>query len=174
MKPVNVYSLQNRAIHAARAQLEVAGILDPWSGLEQIRNMAGEINGGIQSVSRLSLEQRRLLIERLIEKGASVKNPILYPSDFKAEAARSGRKSNVLAFSRVTEKQLRMLDALASRVHWPRPDSCQRFCIKLFNAPRPRNRKEVDRLAAILRSMTKRQGSKARPDRGEDGRQEPA
>jgi hypothetical protein len=50
------------AIHKARAQLEPQGILDPWSGLDQIREMAAEINLGARSISRLNIEQRRALI----------------------------------------------------------------------------------------------------------------
>ena len=36
----HVYELQNVAIHKARAQLEEIGVLDPWAGLDQIRDMA--------------------------------------------------------------------------------------------------------------------------------------
>ncbi|MBI4528755.1 MAG: hypothetical protein HY695_33575 [Deltaproteobacteria bacterium] len=158
-----VYSLQNVAIHEARRQLEAKGVLDPWAGLDQIRDMAAQINGGIRSISKLSLEQRRILIERLIQKGAQVRNPHIYESDLKAEREASGLKGprKVLLFSRVNEEQLRLVDALAARISWPKPDSYERFVQKLFGAPRPRNDREVTRLATILRSMIERQEKKA-------------
>jgi hypothetical protein len=56
MKKSPVYKLQNVAIHTARAQLETAGVLDPWFG--QIREMAAEINLGVRSISNLNIEQR--------------------------------------------------------------------------------------------------------------------
>jgi len=63
MKKSPVYKHQNVAIHKAHAQLEPQGILDPWSGLDQIREMAAaEINLGARSISRLNIEQRRALI----------------------------------------------------------------------------------------------------------------
>jgi hypothetical protein len=40
MKKSPVYKHQNVAIHKTRAQLEPQGILDPWSGVDQIREMA--------------------------------------------------------------------------------------------------------------------------------------
>lgn len=76
-----VYELQNKAIHKARAELEALGVFDPWDGLNQIRTMAGEINLGIRSISKLNIEQRRALIDRLIGMGARVKNPVIYASD---------------------------------------------------------------------------------------------
>jgi hypothetical protein len=36
-----------------RAQLEEQGILDPWSSLNEIREMAGELNLDIRSVSKV-------------------------------------------------------------------------------------------------------------------------
>jgi hypothetical protein len=156
MKKTAVYSLQNVAIHAARGQLEKMGILDPRTGLDQIRDMAAEINGGIQSVSRLSLKQREVLIQRLIEKGARVRNPHIYASDLASEAALGGSRK-ILSFSRVTERQLRMLDTLATQIFWQGPDAYERLCVKLFNASVPRNNKEATQLATILRSMIQQQ-----------------
>lgn len=96
-------------------------------------------------------------MDRLIPKGAQVKDLTIYDSDLGAEAARFGQKRKILTFKLVSERQLRMLDALAAQIPWPRRDSYERFCYKHFNAPRPRNPREVDRLAAILRSMIERQ-----------------
>lgn len=157
MKKSAAYGIQNVAIHAARAQLEKQGVFDPLSSLDQIRDMAGEINDGVRSISQLSLEQRRELIARLKLMGADVKNPVLYESDFKAEAAATGVRRKVLTFSRVTEKQLRMLDSLAVQIDWYRTDSYAHLQEKLFNAPRPKNAKEVNHLACVLRSMLERQ-----------------
>ena len=61
----------------------------PWSGLDQIREMAAEINLGIRSISRLNIEQRRALIDRLIKMGAQVKNRVIYDSDRPATSPRS-------------------------------------------------------------------------------------
>jgi hypothetical protein len=58
-----VYKLKNVATHKAPAMLEALGVLDPWDGLNQIREMAAEMNLGIRSISSLNLEQRRALIE---------------------------------------------------------------------------------------------------------------
>ena len=85
-----VYYLQNRAIHKARAQLESKGVLDPWSGLNQIREIAAELNLGIRSVSKLSLKQREALIDRLKAMGATIRNPHLYDSDMAAEQVADG------------------------------------------------------------------------------------
>jgi hypothetical protein len=156
MKKVGVYSLQNVAIHAARDQLEKVGVLDPRAGLDQIRDMAAEISGGIRSISQLSLEQRRLLIERLIEKGAQVRNPHIYASDLRSEVELTGPRK-ILPFTRLNEEQFRMLDTLAAKISWPAFDSYERFCVKLLKVPRPRNYKEVTRLATILRSMIEQQ-----------------
>jgi hypothetical protein len=129
MKPPKVYFLQNRAIHAARAELEAKAII------EKGRSLAGQLNLGIESVSKLSLTQRETLINQLIEIGATVKNPILYASDRGSE--------KIAPFTRVSEEQLRMVDALAARVQWKEIDGYLRFCHKLLKAPRPRNSKEV-------------------------------
>ncbi|HWO42636.1 MAG TPA: hypothetical protein VNO43_12620 [Candidatus Eisenbacteria bacterium] len=159
MKQSQVYKLQNIAIHAARAQLEERGILDPWAGLDQVRDIAAELNLGIRSISKLSLEQRRALIDRLIDMGAQVKNPIIYDSDLRAEEARSGKREprKVLVYSRVTEEQQRLLDTLAGQIQWRQPDGYVRFCYKLFRAPRPRNSKEVTRLRIALQSILAQQ-----------------
>jgi hypothetical protein len=151
-----VYYLQNVAIHEARRQLEGINAINSSAGLDAIRELSGEINGGLRSISKLSLQQRRFLIERLIEKGARVRNPHIYASDLASEAALGGSRK-ILSFSRVTERQLRMLDTLATRIIWQRPDSYEHLCVKLFNATVPRNNKEATQLAAILRSMIEQQ-----------------
>ncbi len=95
MKP-KVYELQNKAIHKARAELEAAGVLQEGKSLEACRFMAGQINLGIQSVSRLSLPQREKLIEMLKDMGATVRNPHIYLSDLNIEAAAG--KGKVVGF----------------------------------------------------------------------------
>jgi len=146
IKESPVYKLQNVAIHTARAQLEMQGVLDPWSGLDRIREMAAELNLGIRSISRLNIEQRRALIDRLIEMGAQVKNPVIYDSDRPA--------GNVAPFTKTSEEQLRMLDTLASQVRWREKD---RFCYKVIKAPRPRNSREVTTLRLALESLRSQQ-----------------
>ncbi len=152
-----VYTLQNNAIHTARAQLEAKGVLDPWSNLDQVREMAGRLNLGINSISRLSLMQRRMLITQLIEMGAQVKNPELYASDLEAErrAGRTKEPRKIILWAEPSEEQLRMLNALAAKVNWRSPDGYIRFCYKLLRAPRPRNSKEVTRLRLALESLRK-------------------
>ena len=113
-KDRGIYKLQNAAIHKARAELEAMGVLDPWAGLEQIRDLAAEINLGVRSISSLNIEQRRMLIDRLIEMGARVKNPIIYASDRPA--------GNVAPFTKTSEEQLRMVDAIAAQVKWKEQD----------------------------------------------------
>jgi hypothetical protein len=127
-KRSSVYYLQNRAIHAARAELEAKGIIEKGQSLEMCRFLAGKLNLGIASVSKLSLTQRETLIGRLIEMGATVKNPILYASDRGSE--------KIAPFTKVSEEQLRMVDALAARVAWKEKDGYLRFCHKLLKAPR--------------------------------------
>jgi len=165
MSRSQAYKLQNIAIHSARAQLERMGILDPWNGLEQIRDMAGELNLGIRSISRLSLDQRRTLIDKLYEMGARVKNPFIYDSDRKTEGTRSGNKQSgkVIFYSRVTEDQLRMLDILASKVQWRTPDGYLRFCHKLIKCPRPLNSRQVTTVRLALASLVDQQRAAA-PD----------
>ena len=119
--------------------------------------MAGEINDGVESISKLSLEQRRELIGRLIDLGARVKNPQVYESDLRAEAVRAGVKRKVLNFSAVSEKQLRMMDALAGQVNWRSTDGFERVCNKVIKAPRPKNGKEFTAVVAALRSIVKKQ-----------------
>lgn len=161
---MDVYKLQNSAIHEARRQLESSGALDPWQSLEQIRGMAAEINQGVASISKLSLEQRRDLIDQLIEKGARVKNPSFYESDLKAESARSGRKRKVLKLTRVNERQRRLIDTLAAQIVWPHSDSLQSLCLKLFNASEPRNSKEVKHVVAVLNEIIERDKKRAAAD----------
>lgn len=156
MRKPQVYYLQNNAIQKAREQLEYSGVLDPWSGLDQIREIAAELNAGNASISSLSLTQREVLIDRLIAIGAQVRNPHIYDSDLKAEAGDAPVKKEprkVLVFSRVREDQLRMLDAEAAKVRWHTPDGYKRFCWKLLKSPRPRNSREVTKLRLALESM---------------------
>ena len=155
MKKTNVYYLQNQAIHRARAQLEEKGAIAPGKSLEMVRWIAGEINRGVRSISSLSLTQRDGLIEKLIKMGAKVRNPHIYGSDLEAEHGARGTKEprKVVVFSRVSEDQLRMLDAEATKVRWHTPNGYKRFCWKLLKSPRPRNSKEVTKLRLALESM---------------------
>lgn len=157
MKNPSVYNLQNAAIHEARRQLEDAGLFNPGSSLEAVRAIAAEIGGGVASISKLLIEQRRALIERLIEMGARVKNPTFYDSDLKAEAARSGRKKKVLKLPTISENQRRLVDTLAARISWSYPDGLNRLCRKLFDASEPRNNREITHLRAVLESMIEQQ-----------------
>lgn len=156
-----VYKFQNSAIHEARSQLEEKGILDPWASLDQLREMAAEINGGIRSVSRLSLEERRELIDQLIELGANVRNPGIYDSDLKTEAAARGVKRKVLNFTQVTEKQLRWVDGLAARVQWSNPNAYTCLQERLLGVPRPRTKKQLQRLAYVIRGILNKQEKNA-------------
>jgi len=61
-----IYLRQNKILHLARQQLAMS--------LEQLREIAQGF-GGKPSISSLSLEQRRDLIDLLIEAGADVENP---------------------------------------------------------------------------------------------------
>lgn len=153
MKRPQVYYLQNHAIHKARAQLEAQGVIDPWAGLDQIRQMAAELNLGIASISKLSLDQRRALIDRLIGMGAQVKNPFIYASDTKAE---TGGPRKVLICSRVSEKQLRMLDRFAAQIQW-RELGYLRFCHRVIKCPRPHNSRQVTTLRVALESLLAQQ-----------------
>ena len=155
----NVYNLQNFAIHKAIAQLECKGVLDPCAGLDQVRAMAAEINLGIASISKLSLDQRRKLIDRLMAMGAQVKNPVIYDSDRAAEDGGSKKSRKVIGFRRISEGQLRMLDALAGQIHWREKDGYLRFCHKLINGPRPLNQRQVTTLRAALQSILSQQNS---------------
>ena len=123
--------------------------------------MAAELNLGIASISRLSLDQRRTLIDKLNEMGAQVKNPFIYDSDRNAERAVSGEKTRkVLPFRGPKEGQLRMLDALAARIQWRERDGYLRFCHKLIKSPRPRNSKEVTTLRLAMESIIRQQDDK--------------
>lgn len=64
----SAYLLQNRNLHLAREQLNMS--------LEELRGFARDL-GGKPSISSLSLEQRRRLIDILIDLGANVLNPEL-------------------------------------------------------------------------------------------------
>lgn len=150
-----VYDIQNKAIHTARAELEKKGVLDKGKSLEACRYLAGKINLGIESLSRLSLKQREALINMLIEMGATVRNPHVYESDLKAEAVRGGSK--VVGFSAPKEDQLRMIDSLAAQIRWRETDGYLRFCHKIIKAPRPRNSKEITTLRLALLSIIDQQ-----------------
>jgi len=159
MKKPQVYYLQNVAIHTARVQLEETGVIAPNKSLEMARWIAGQLNGGKESISSLSLTQRSGLIEKLIEMGARVRNPHIYESDLAAERGSAPAKKEprkVLVFSLVKEDQIRMLDTLAAKVRWHTPDGYKRFCWKLLRAPRPRNSTEVTKLRLALESMAAR------------------
>lgn len=150
-----VYDLQNKAIHTARAELEAKGVLAAGEGLQACRFLAGRINLGIESISRLDLKQREKLIEMLKEMGATVRNPHVYTSDLSYDsAARSGR---VVGFSAPKENQLRMVDALAAKIKWRESDGYLRFCHKILKSPRPRNSREVTTLKAALQSIIDQQ-----------------
>lgn len=168
----DVYKLQNRAIHEARRQLERKGIISPWASLDQIREMAAELNHGILSISKLSLDQRRSLIEKLIEMGANVKNPILYDSDLRAETAGRGVKRKVLEFTQLTEKQLRWVDGLAAQVQWSHANDYARLQNKLFGG-QPKTSKQLQRLAHVVRGILNKQGQGKSQDGGKRPKLDP-
>lgn len=156
------YRLQNIAIHEARAQLERLGVMVAGDSLNHVRALAGEINLGVQSISKLSLDQRRRLIERLNAMGARVRNPAIYSSDYAAE--RGGTKkapSKVVLFSEATEEQLRMLDQLAARITWQEEDGYLRFAIKQIKCTRPMNNRQVTKLRCALESILHQQTKRA-------------
>ena len=155
MKKSPVYKIQNVAIHKARAELEVMGVLQVGKSLEACRFLAGQINLGIQSISRLSLSQREKLIEMLKDMGATVRNPHIYLSDLNIEAAAG--KGKVVGFSAPKEDQLRMVDSLAAQIRWREADGYLRFCHKVIKAPRPRNSREVTTLRLALESLISQQ-----------------
>lgn len=159
MAKPKVYCLQNHAIHRARAQLEEKGVLDPWSGLDQIRDMAAKLNLGLASISKLSLQQRQTLIENLKEMGARVKNPHIYPSDLEEERRLSDSKAprKVVLFNSVDECAQRMIDTLAAKILWRAPDGYKALCLKLIGSPLPRNAREVTKLRLALLSIIKQQ-----------------
>lgn len=72
-----------------RERLEQRDVFKKFDSLDDVRRIAGELNDGKESLSKLSLEQRRALIDRLIGMGADVKNPIIYDSDLRDEAAKN-------------------------------------------------------------------------------------
>jgi len=155
------YLRQNSAIHQARSQLEKLGMLNPETGLEKLRDMAAELNDGVRSISALSLEQRKSLIDRLISMGARVTNVSIYASDLRADAKRTGKPRKVLDFFGIAgEEQLRLVDSVARSIEWPAPDSYEKLCVKLFDAPRPRNNNEVRRLLAVLTNIIKKDRAK--------------
>lgn len=145
-KPI-VYLAQNKALHKARAQLGLS--------VEELRLMAGAINLNIASISRLSLTQRKELIDRLNAMGAQVRNPSLSEYDLAEE------KGKVARFPVPTAKQMKILDALADQVHWREADGYLRFCHKTIKAPAPRNHREVTTLLLALRSLLKQQQKKS-------------
>lgn len=159
----NVYNLQNQAIHEARAQLEKLGVMVPGDSLNHVRAMAGELNGNVQSISSLSLDQRRDLINRLNALGARVRNPAIYASDYAAERGASPRKEpkKVIVYAEASESQLKMLDALAARVVWKEPDGYVRFTIQQIKCTRPMNNRHVTKLRCALLSILKQQTERA-------------
>lgn len=159
MKRARVYYLQNQAIHQARAQLEGKGVLNPWSGLDQVREMAASLNLGLRSISKLSLQQRETLIEKLKAMGAQVKNPHIYPSDLEEERRLSGSREprKVFLFNTVGEGAQRMLDTLAAKILWRSPDGYKSLCLKLTGSERPRNAREVTKLRLSLQSILDQQ-----------------
>lgn len=160
-KRPELYYLQNVCIHKAIADLVSRGVFEAEGSLDRVREMAGKINLGILSISRLSLKQRELLIEELRELGATVRNPHLYESDLAAEHALSGKKvRKIVLFSEPKENKLRMLDALAGQIRWNEADGYLRFCNKMLKSPRPRNSKEVTKLRLALESILKQQGQR--------------
>jgi hypothetical protein len=118
-----------------------------------VRFLAGKLNLGIESISRLSLMQREQLIKELITMDATVRNPRTYASDLAAE---TGRGRRIVAFSQQSEDLLRLVDALAARIKWREHDGYLRFCDKILGAARPRNSKEVTRLRLALQSIIQR------------------
>ncbi len=163
-KKPEVYYLQNVVIHSAIADLVSRGVFGSDGALNRVRELAGKINLGILSISRLSLKQRELLINNLREMGATIRNPHIYQSDLAAEHTLSGKKvQKIVLFSEPKEHQLRMLDALAARIRWKEADGYLRFCHKMLKSPRPRNSKEVTKLRLALESILKQQekGDKA-------------
>jgi len=174
MTKTKVYYLQNKAIQKARFELERVGTFQKSTGLDEIREMAGQINLGIESISRLSLKQREVLIDKLKEKGAHVRNPHIYDSDLREEQALSLSKQprKIALFRFPGESQLRMLDTLAARIHWRSEDGYLLFCYKTIKSPRPRNNREVTKIRAALMSMIEQQDGiqnpEARSQKGEE------
>jgi hypothetical protein len=162
VKRAKVYDLQNRAIHEARAELERKAILEAGRSLDVIRELAGKINLGINSISRLSLKQREILIEQLKEMGATVRNPHIYDSDLTKEWTLSGKKERrkIVLFSEPKEDQLRMVDAIAAQISWHEQDGYTHFCRKFLKSPRPRNSREVTKLRLALESILEQQRKK--------------
>ncbi len=159
MKKPKVYYLQNKALHAARFQLEAKGVLDPWNSLNQVRQMAAKLNLGIASISKLSLQQRQTLIDNLKSLGARVKNPRLYQSELEEEhrLSRSKEPRKIIVFNNVGEGAQRMLDTLASKIYWRAPDGYKALCLKLIGSPVPRNPRQVTKIRLILLSLLKQQ-----------------
>src|SRR5262249_40409564 len=93
-----VYLAQNRTLHKARAQLGME--------LDDLRALAGQINLGIQSLSKLSLSQRHALIADLISKGAEVDNPEITRFDLEEEARDLGKLKRFSAGPTEKEQQL--------------------------------------------------------------------
>lgn len=166
MPKPKVYYLQNQAIHRARAQLEEKGILDPWSSLDQIREMAATLNLGLRSISKLSLKQRETLIEKLKAMGAQVKNPHIYPSDLEEERRLSDSKEprKMFLFNNIGEGALRMLDTLAAKILWRDLYGYKALCFKLLGSERPRNSREVTKLRLTLQSILNQQRKAAPPN----------
>ena len=117
--------------------------------------MAAKLNLGLLSISKLSLQQRATLIEKLKMMGARVKNPHIYPSDLEEERRLSCSKEprKIIIFNNVGEAAQRMLDTLAGKIHWRAPDGYKALCLKLIGSERPRNAREVTKLRLTLLSI---------------------
>ena len=91
--------------------------------------------------------------------GAQVRNPHIYDSDLREERLAAGSKEprKIILFSEPKEDQLRMLDTLASQIHWREQDGYLRFSYKILCAPRPRNSREVTKLRLTLQSLISQQ-----------------
>lgn len=152
-KPI-VYYAQNKALHNARAQLGLS--------LDELRLMAGSINLGIGSISRLSLTQRKDLLDRLLALGARIRNPEITQYDLAEEERAKGGK--IAHFPVPTAKQIVKLNALAEQIHWRAEDGYLRFCHKLIKAPAPRNHREVTIMRLALQSLLKQQQEKLREE----------
>ena len=147
LKPV-LYYIQQKAIFRAAKEVGL--------GIDDLRSMAGSLNLGIASLSRLSLDQRQALIERLRSLGATARNPTITRYDYEEEARANGKLKR---FPAITDKQLKMLAALAEQVQWREPDGYLRFCYMTLKAPAARNAREVTTLRLALQSLIKQQSA---------------
>ena len=141
-----LYYVQQKAIFRAAKEVGLS--------IDDLRVMAGSINLGIASLSRLSLDQRHALIERLRSLGATAKNPEITRYDYEEEARAQGKLTR---FPAISDKQLKMLTLLADQVQWREPDGYLRFCHTTIKAPAARNAREVTTLRLALQSLITQQ-----------------